>query len=143
MPFNTPETTVSADRVPKTDVETFGGSRRAHGTGLSTTLTRAGPGGDALRTVLDIFAERSVVPAPGQRGQPAAPDDCRAACGRPQEFPGRFWAPCHCPAGTAVGISALACGNAQFSHRSRPWWLPQGRAKEGAACAGRSDQITR
>src|SRR5580704_18186716 len=73
MPLNTPETTASADRVPKTGIETFGGSRRAHGTGLSTTPMRAGPGGDALRTVLDIFAERSVVPAPGQARRPPRP----------------------------------------------------------------------
>ena len=34
---------------------------------------RAGPGGDALRTVLDIFAERSVVPVPGHARRPPRP----------------------------------------------------------------------
>jgi S-adenosylmethionine synthetase len=62
----------------------------------------------ALRTDAGLLSERTVVPAPAKRGQPAAPGGARAACGRPQEFPGRFWAPCHCPAGTVVGISALA-----------------------------------
>ena len=52
---------------------------------------------------------------------------------------GRFWVPCHCPAGSAVGISALACGNGQLSRYSR--W--SGRPRKGVAGAGRSDQITR
>jgi DNA polymerase-1 len=44
-----------------------------HGTGLGTTPTRAGPGGDAVRTALDIFTERSVVPARGHARRPPRP----------------------------------------------------------------------
>ena len=41
----------------------------------------------------------------------------------------RFWVPCHCPAGSAVGISALACGNGQLSRHSRCCGLPQERGR--------------
>ena len=43
----------------------------------------------------------------------------------------RFWAPCHCPAGSAVGISALACGDGQLSSIN----AVQGNRGEGSQVA--------
>src|SRR5579859_357049 len=73
MPLNTPETTASADRVPKTGVETFGGSGRAHGTGLGTTPTRAGPRWRRVADRTRYFYRTDVVPASGHARRPPRP----------------------------------------------------------------------
>ena len=74
--------------------------------------------------------------------RPAVPSVCprpaRSESLWPDRNRGRFWVPRHCPARSAVGISALACGNGQLLGITLSG-LPQ----EGVAGAGRSDQIAR
>ena len=61
-------------------------------------------------------ARRSALPSAEAHRPPVRHPACPCPCGQAQESAGRFWLPCHCPAGSAVGISALACGNGQFPH---------------------------